>query len=161
MNLGQLLKTEFARLAKKISRAEIKSTRTLVLQQRHSIAALKRESAALKREVASLRRTQARARQPAPRDESAAPRRFVAKAFKAWRERAGVSGESIARAVGVTTQSIYNWEHGSTKPRPPQLAAIAELRALGLRELRQRLAGASEKSAASKRSKKSSRKKAR
>lgn len=50
-----------------------------------------------------------------------------------------ISQDELARLVGVSAQSIYNWERGSVRPRAEQLASIAEVRALGKREVRRRL----------------------
>jgi DNA-binding transcriptional regulator YiaG len=65
--------------------------------------------------------------------------RFVAKGLKSQRNRLGLSAGDYARLVGVSAQSIYNWEQGNSTPRPPQLAIIATLRGMGKREVRQHL----------------------
>jgi DNA-binding transcriptional regulator YiaG len=41
--------------------------------------------------------------------------------------------------VGVSAQTIYNWEGGTTRPRAEQLAAIAAVRKMGKREVKARL----------------------
>jgi DNA-binding transcriptional regulator YiaG len=42
--------------------------------------------------------------------------------------------------VGVSAQTVYNWEAGKSRPRQQQLAAIAAIRKLGKREAQARLA---------------------
>ena len=41
--------------------------------------------------------------------------------------------------VGVTGQTVYNWEQGKSKPRDEQLAALVAVRELGKREAVNRL----------------------
>jgi DNA-binding transcriptional regulator YiaG len=41
--------------------------------------------------------------------------------------------------MGVSAQSVTNWESGKIRPRDSQLAAIAALRKMGRREVAARL----------------------
>jgi len=41
--------------------------------------------------------------------------------------------------VGVSAQTIYNWETGTSRPRAEQLAVIAAVRKMGKREVKARL----------------------
>jgi DNA-binding transcriptional regulator YiaG len=41
--------------------------------------------------------------------------------------------------IGVSAQTIYNWEAGKTRPRQNQLAAIAAIRKMGKREIKAQL----------------------
>jgi len=41
--------------------------------------------------------------------------------------------------VGVSEQTVYNWEAGSSKPQAKQLAALVAVRGLGKREAVKRL----------------------
>jgi DNA-binding XRE family transcriptional regulator len=59
--------------------------------------------------------------------------------LRSHRERLGLSADALAKLVGVSTQSIYNWEHGVTRPRQAQLTMLATLRRLGKRDVRTRL----------------------
>lgn len=52
------------------------------------------------------------------------------------REAAGVSQRTLARAIGVTPQSVANWESGTHRPRPEQLERLLA----GLRILRDAIA---------------------
>jgi transcriptional regulator with XRE-family HTH domain len=53
--------------------------------------------------------------------------------------RLGLSAADLARLLGVSMQSVYNWEHKKATPRKEQVAAIAALRSVGKKEARQRL----------------------
>lgn len=139
MNFSNLLKAEITRIARKVHRAELKTTRTHVLQQRHAIAALKREVAELRRELGLLKKGgRSQAVQPIS-PTSARSQRFSAEKFKAWREKAGVSAPAVGAAVGVSFWTIHNWEHGVNEPRASSLAKIHALQRMGLRELRRKL----------------------
>jgi DNA-binding XRE family transcriptional regulator len=137
-NIGVVLKQEIVRLARKEIRSDLQLTKKASAQHRRHIAALKRQVTALERQVASLRRRTG--------DKPAAPAagttikvRFVAKGLKSQRERLDLSAADYGRLVGVTAQSIYNWEQGKSTPRAGQVAAIAALRGLGKREAQARL----------------------
>ena len=65
--------------------------------------------------------------------------RFVAKGLKSQRSRLALSAADYGSLVGVSAQSIYNWEQGHASPRPAQLKMIAALRGLGKREAQERL----------------------
>jgi DNA-binding transcriptional regulator YiaG len=65
--------------------------------------------------------------------------RFVAKGLVSLRKRLGLSASDLARLIGVSMQSVYNWERKKATPRREQVAAIAALRGIGKREALQRL----------------------
>jgi transcriptional regulator with XRE-family HTH domain len=67
------------------------------------------------------------------------PIRFVAKGLVSLRRRLGLSAAELARLLGVSTQSIYHWEHKKTTPRKAQVAAIVALRSIGRTEAQERL----------------------
>jgi DNA-binding transcriptional regulator YiaG len=70
---------------------------------------------------------------------SASKVRFVPKGLRAQRSRLGLSAADYGKLVGVSAQSIYNWEQGHAKPRAEQLATLAALRSIGKRDARARL----------------------
>jgi DNA-binding transcriptional regulator YiaG len=41
--------------------------------------------------------------------------------------------------VGVSAQTIYNWEAGTSRPKAEQLAVFAAVRKMGKREVKERL----------------------
>ena len=135
-NLAALLKSEISRLAKKEVRKE-------VLPLRKMAAGYRREIAQLKRTLGSLHRTTKQLSKPRPASGvtigSDRPIRFVAKGLVSLRKRLGLSADQIARLLGVSMQSVYNWERKKTTPRKEQVAAIAALRGIGKREALQRL----------------------
>jgi DNA-binding transcriptional regulator YiaG len=58
---------------------------------------------------------------------------------KAQRRRTGLSAADYAKLVGVSPLTIYNWEHGKSRPRGGQLASIVAIRGLGKREAQVKL----------------------
>ena len=51
------------------------------------------------------------------------------------RERLGLSAEGLGKVLGVSGQSIYNWESGKARPRGDQLAKLSQLRKVGKRRV--------------------------
>jgi Predicted transcriptional regulators len=91
----------------------------------------------LKRQVAQLQR---RNTSPVLAEGSDGKKvRFVAKGLRSQRSRLGLSAEDYGKLVGVSGQSVYNWEQGHSIPRSQQASAIAALRSIGKREAVARL----------------------
>src|SRR6187549_1569403 len=139
-NLGVVLKQEIARLSRREVRSVTGTTRNATAQHRRHIAALRRQVAKLERQVAVLQRQRWGAAPAAPAAASSQKMRFVAKGLKSQRARLGLSAADFGRLVGVSAQSIYNWEQGHASPRAGQLAVLAARRGIGKREALQLLA---------------------
>jgi DNA-binding XRE family transcriptional regulator len=148
-NLGSVLKEEIIRLSRKESRSQIDPTKKAAIRQRHELAELKRQVAQLVRQVALLSRKTLGAPEVVPADARGKLARFSAKGLQVQRERLGLSAEDFGKLVGVSAQSIYNWEHEKARPRAEQLAKVAALRGVGKREAKARLdrLGAAKKTA--------------
>jgi transcriptional regulator with XRE-family HTH domain len=65
--------------------------------------------------------------------------RFVAKGLRSLRTRLGLSAKQLSLLLGVSEQSVYNWETKKATPRKELLAAIIGLRDIGKRDAQQRL----------------------
>ncbi|HBP19167.1 MAG TPA: hypothetical protein DEA08_15440 [Planctomycetes bacterium] len=57
-------------------------------------------------------------------EESAA---FDAERFQAWRAERGLSRKALAKELGVSPGSIYQWESGKSQPRSSTLAKMREV----------------------------------
>jgi len=55
--------------------------------------------------------------------------------FKTLRQRLGLTAEAIGILLGVSAQTIYNWEAGNTRPRDEQMVRIVMLRGMGKRDV--------------------------
>ena len=132
-NIASVLKAEIARVARKEIRDQVESLKKAVTSHRTEIAALKRRTQSLEHD---LKRFEKFAPKPASvaSDGSTKPLRFSAKGLASQRQRLGLSAEDCGRLLGASSQSVYNWEAGETRPRDSHLPAIAALRTLGKKQ---------------------------
>ena len=138
-NIGTVLREEISRLSRRESRSQVDATKKATAQHRRDIAALKRQVAQLQRQVTLLSHKVLGA-PPAVSSGSTEKRvRFVAKGLRSQRNRLGLSQTDLGTLLGVSAQSIYNWESESAHPRDEQLAKLAALRRIGKREAAERL----------------------
>jgi DNA-binding XRE family transcriptional regulator len=137
-NIGTVLKDEISRLSRREIRKQVEPVRKASAACRRDIAALKRQVQQLQRAVTALAK-RPRLQSEGKSSASTRPLRFVAKGLVSLRARLGLSAAELAQLIGVSGQTIYNWEHKKTTPRKEQLVSLAELRALGKREVRTRL----------------------
>ncbi len=138
-NLATALKEEIQRLSRKEVKAATATTKRSSALYRKDIAELKRQMRDLKKEVTYLRK-QEQKRLGRPATEAAAGTvRFSPSWVEAHRERIELSAADYGELVGVSAQTIYNWEAGKTKPQQQQLVAWAAIRGLGKREAWRRL----------------------
>ena len=141
-NIATLLKTEISRLSRREIRSEVGPLRKATATYRREIAALKRAVATLERRTKQIAKVSTSSKSAASEVSGEAPTRFVAKGLRSLRTRLDLSGPELARLLGVSTQSVYNWEHKKASPRKEQVAAIAALRSIGKKDARQRLEAA-------------------
>ncbi len=138
-NIGSVLKEEIVRLSRKEARSQVDPMRKVTAQFRREIAELKRQVTQLQRQVALLSRKALGQATAAKADSTTRPARFTAKGLRAQRERLGLSADDFGKLLGVSAQSIYNWEQEKARPRPEPLAKLAALRGVGKREAQARL----------------------
>ena len=136
-NLAAVFKDEIRRLARKEIRSELSATRKASAQYRRDIAALKRVVAEQARQIQDLKREGKRA--ASTETDAEAVVRFSPKWMQAHREKLGLSAADYAALIGVSGQTVYNWEKGSTRPQAQQLQAWSAVRKLGKREALRRL----------------------
>ncbi|MEP7297501.1 MAG: helix-turn-helix transcriptional regulator [Burkholderiales bacterium] len=139
-NIASILKSEISRVARKEVRAEIATLKTAVNTYRTEIAALKRRAHSLESEVKRLGKAMGAVTKPAADEPDASKIRFTAKGLAAQRRRLGLSANDLGLLVGTTSQSIYNWEEGTARPRAKYLPAIIALRTIGKKDAAARLA---------------------
>ena len=138
-NIAAVFRQEIVRLARKEAKTQTEAIRKANAQYRRDIAKLKRQAAGLSRQVAYLEQQE---RQRAARGVPQANvegKRFSPRGLKTRREKLGLSAADYAALVGVSAQTIYNWEQGKSKPRGEQLASLVAVRDLGKREALKRL----------------------
>jgi len=138
-NIGTVLKEEITRLSRKEVRSHVDPARKITGQHRRDIALLKRQVAQLERQVTQLSRKVVGTRAGASPDSPSKPMRFSAKGLQSQRKRLGLSATDFGKLLGVSAQTIYNWEHEAAHPRGEQRAKVAALRGIGKREAGKRL----------------------
>jgi DNA-binding transcriptional regulator YiaG len=138
-NIASVLKEEVARLVRRQLRSETESLKKASSRYRSEIAALKRRIDVLEKQVSRLERMVPKKAAPAVGEQSETKLRFKPQGVRAQRTRLGLSAADMGALVGVSAQTIYNWESGASRPRAEQLAAIAAVRKMGKREAKARL----------------------
>ena len=136
-NLAGVLKAEIARQSRKEVRSATDFLKKASSRYRSDIATLKRRIAELEQHVARLEKLLTC---PGSAAGSPAKPRFSAAGLKKLRHRHELSAPVLASILGVSAQTIYNWEAGTTRPSQDQLARIAILRKMSRRQIQEGLA---------------------
>lgn len=149
-NIAKALKDEITRVSRKETRGQIHTLRRASTQHRKEIAALKRQLAELQRRVSFLK---GKLLGDLPKESQDLPPggiRYSVRSLVSQRKRLGLSAADYAHLVGVSAQTIYNWERRISRPRREQVSALVALRGIGKREAKARLEEKREKKEGSK-----------
>jgi DNA-binding transcriptional regulator YiaG len=138
-DVAAVLREEIRRLARKEIREQIAPLKKSMTELRKRLSDAQREIGTLQKTVRTLEAEEARRLTTAPKPEPESRIRFSPKWVAADRARLGLSADDYGRLVGVSGQTIYAWERGTSKPRKERLAAWAAVRGIGKRAARQRL----------------------
>jgi DNA-binding XRE family transcriptional regulator len=138
-NIAAVLKAEIVRLARKEIRRQTDVLRKASAKYRRDIAEMKRRVSDLQRKVIPLDKQVLKNVPSQVAGVDAQHVRFTAKGLRSQRGRLGLSAADCGKLIGVTDQTIYNWEHEIARPRKEQLAHIAALRRMGKRDAYARL----------------------
>ena len=139
-NFASVLKEEIVRLARKEVRAETENLKKAVAQFRSDNAGLKKRVTVLEKQLARNEKNATGKASPQAAAEGTTRTRFSAKGLATQRQKLGLPAADMGALLGVSAQTIYNWEAGKSKPRAQQLAAIATLRGMGKRQAKAQLA---------------------
>jgi DNA-binding transcriptional regulator YiaG len=138
-NIASILKQEIARVARKALRSETAALRKASTTYRSEIAALKRRVAETERQLRVSAKS-APSAAPAANDESIPEgMRFSAKGLSGHRKRLGLSASDLGLLLGVSGQTIYNWESGKARPNRKFLPTLVALRTVGKKQTSARL----------------------
>lgn len=140
-NIATAFRDEISRLCRKEMRKHLEPLRKASAAYRKEIAALKRKLQESERRSAALARRGGKVAKDETAEAPEKQTRFVPKGLKSLRVRLGLSAAELASLLGVTGQSVYNWEQKKSTPRAAQLVQLAELRKLGKKAVRARLGG--------------------
>jgi DNA-binding transcriptional regulator YiaG len=133
-NIASALKEEIVRLARKEIRAETEGLKKVSVQYRSEISALKKRVAALEKTVSRLSKSATAGMKAKATPTDATRVRFRAKGLISLRRRLGLSATDMGTILGVSAQTVYNWESEKSRPRQPQVVAFASLRGMGKRQ---------------------------
>jgi DNA-binding transcriptional regulator YiaG len=133
-NIANILKLEISRIARKEVRGETQSLKKAVVAYRTEIASLKRRAKDLEDQLRQLNKSSSKARAAPDAETIAQGARFSAKALASQRRRLNLSADRLGLLIGVSGQSIYNWEQGTATPHAKYLPAIAALKSLAVRQ---------------------------
>jgi DNA-binding transcriptional regulator YiaG len=138
-NIVTVLKAEILRLARKEVREQTRTLRKTSALYRRDIAEMKRRLADLQRKIGPLQKQVLKAGSAEAAEPETKGVRFTAKGLRSQRQRLGLSAADYGKLAGVTGQTIYSWEHETSRPRKQQVARLAAIRHLGKREAQLRL----------------------
>lgn len=129
---------KLARVAKREAHALLGPARQSAIEAKREVTELKRRLADVERQIAQLKKAALSMQPLAPVDAEPSPR-YTARGVRAQRDRLGLSAEDFGRLLGVSSQAVYNWEHGTARPRLRLQEQMALLRKLTKAEARARL----------------------
>jgi len=140
-NIASILKAEIVRVARKEARSEIAAVKKANAQHRASIAALRRELEALRKELRRPAKPKQLERPDAaqPSNKEVTPRRFSASRLAAHRGKLGLSAAAYGKLIGLSGQTIYNWEQGKSRPSAEQIRGLAAIKELSPKAIFERL----------------------
>jgi DNA-binding transcriptional regulator YiaG len=133
-NIAVALREEISRLARKEIRSQTEALRKASNQHRKHIADMRRRVSELEHKVAFLEKQTPKDIPSHVSEAEAEGLRFSAKGLRSNRKRLGLSAADYGMLVGVTGQTVYNWEREASTPGKQQLAIIANLRRMGKKE---------------------------
>ena len=140
-NFARLLKEEIIRLSKK-------EVRTAMLPALTAIQTLRKANAEQKKKLAELERTFQKYLSVFPEIQPSSNQktlsfdkktRLGAGGIIRIRKRLALDRQTMARLLGVNPNSIFLWEHGKNKPRPPMRMKILSMRNLTRKDIQERL----------------------
>lgn len=144
--MAQVLKEEIRRLARREIRISLARSRKEIATLRRGLAEIRARFAASEGARKVLAKTVAAVR---PASEGAAGAEadagwFSSKGIRSLRKRLRVTQAQFARLAGVTSQAVYTWERGGARGklrlRKKTAAALADLRNLGAKEAKAKMA---------------------
>lgn len=138
-NITASQKSEIIKLIRNEFMGQVRGMKKVSEQNRREIVALKRMVTKLQQQLErGTGKVTAKSTQHAG-TEARARVRFSAKGLCSERKRLGLSAEEYGKLLGVSAQSIYNWEREVTRPRNNYVRMIAAVRGIGKKEARTRL----------------------
>jgi DNA-binding XRE family transcriptional regulator len=137
--LAAALKAEVRKLAAKEVQKGLRSLRTVQRQIKKLRLAARSNRKSLRAVERSFGRLEARVPSGGRRGRGA---RLSGEDIRSLRARLGMTREQFARLLSVSPGSIFGWETGRTVPRGRSMARVLEVRKMGVRRARAKVAPA-------------------
>lgn len=139
-NVGQVLKAEIARLAKKEAKAFAGPVAGTIKCLKRTLSAQRKKIAELERQVEKLGKKLGCGGSIAiPSADKLEKSRLGVKGIGKLRAKLGLSRADMAKLLGVNANSIFLWENGKSKPRAAARAKLIALRGMGKRQIKKAL----------------------
>ncbi len=143
-NLSQVIKAEIARISRREIKAAVNPLRTSTIVLKKTAAQFKKRIAVLESDNKRLRGLQDAftSREKAQSAEEPDRKvRITSKSIQKLRTKLGLSQESLAKLIGVSSQAIYLMEHkaGRLKLRSTTLSKLLTIKGMGKREAQAKL----------------------
>ena len=143
-NIMSALKQEIQRLARKEVRTAVRPLQKDKVALKNSVRELRQQVQLLEKQNRQL--SEALAKNQAvvpvvPEGEEAPRMRITVKGLRSLRRKLKLTQEEFAQLLGVSGQSVWQWEQksGALRLRSRTKQALLEIRDLGAREVRKRL----------------------
>lgn len=140
-DVAQVLKAEITRLARKEAVSACR-------QLRKQVQELKETTRSQRQRLDQLEKELARAQSGAPihkmktgEEEADKKVRITPGSIKRHRLRLKLSQREMGKLLGVSTNTVVQWEAGKSGPRGSRRDELAKLRQLGRRQVKELLAG--------------------
>ena len=143
-NIAQALKAEIIRLSRKEIKASVNPLRKSNFALKKAVWDLKNTVSALQAENKHLSALckSVQGNQPNVPPEGAEKARFTSKGIRILRTKLGLSQDSFAKLLGVSSQAVYVMEHKEGKRlklRAATLSNLLPVRRMGKREVKRML----------------------
>jgi DNA-binding transcriptional regulator YiaG len=138
-NIAVAFKEEISRIARREVRKHTEALRKASVEHRKSIAEMRRQLSELKGTLTVIQKQVPKDVPAQATEADAEGLRFSAKGLRSSRKRLRLSAAEYGKLIGVTAQTIYNWERETARPRGQQLAGFAAVRRMGKKEAWARL----------------------
>ncbi|NCU40942.1 XRE family transcriptional regulator [Candidatus Saccharibacteria bacterium] len=110
-NVMKELKAEISRLARKEIKKELAPARKATATQRGLIADLRRQVNAIQKELGALKKAvPSQGSAVLSKEEPQGQYSIMGRQIKASRKRLGMTQKEFGKLVGVSSQSVFNWE---------------------------------------------------
>ena len=138
-NVGQVLKEEIRRVARREVRIEGGTLRRQIRALRQTVRAQAEVIARLEKAVPSPAPPTAAGKATA--EETPVRRRWTPASIKRQRARLKLSQREFSEILKVSANTVARWEAGTSHPRQSHRTNLARLRGLGIRKVRKMLDG--------------------